>query len=167
MKLIITCLLSLLVLTSCTEGNVHEDLAANDKNNNQIIDRYEDFINEDIDENTPESRDLKKMLFLYGKYQFQMLNEEDLNKVTAKKHSNVNDIAIDCLIIILRNNKDLMRYKIVKDNLPMINFNKIDSLNLVTESLFLKKAKYLDFLHGEVITTKNIKCTHKLEGNYE
>lgn len=156
-----------IIFCSCNEADVYKDLSTNDKNNNQIIDRFENFIHKDINEDDPASRDLKKLLLIYGQYQFQMLNERDLNLVTSKMHSKKNDAVIDCLIIILRTNKDLMRYSIVKDNLPMIDFNKIDSLNLVTRSLFSKKAKYLDFLHGEIITTKNIKCNLELEGHYE
>lgn len=159
-------LLVLSLMSGCFEKDEYESLKAHDKNNNKIIDEFEEYVKDEISGDDVASQDLRHLLYLYAENFYNIINDKNLDVKKSYYYSDQSMIYSNCIGYLARKSDDLKKYEVVSEY-NNLNGRVIITKLVVSKEIYKKRSMYNGFLHGKVMLAGTPKCNLKLKGNYE
>jgi len=150
----------------CFEKDEYESLKAHDKNNNKIIDEFEDYVNTEVNGDDLASQELRELLFKYGIVFYEVINERKLDRKKAFAYRNSEETISDCISFIASKNEELKKYKIITE------YNSLDvriilPKLIVSKEIYKKNAVYNGHFHGYTkLVNDSFSCNLEREGDY-
>ncbi len=149
----------------CFEKDEYESLKAHDKNNNKIIDEFEDYVNTEVNGDDLASQDLRYILFLYAENFYNIINEKELDKQKAYEFKRKSEAYNGCVRYIASHYKEFIKYDFIIEY-DIFKSSKLLPLLVVNKKIYKKYAIYSGLLHGRVGTPIKKICNIKLKEKY-
>lgn len=166
MKRICSFFIIAILLSGCTSKDEYESLREHDKNNNKIIDEYEDYINSVVTGDDLASQDLKYILELYAINFYKIIDSKDLDKRKALRFKALFRIYNSCILFISKKRQKLKEYELISE-FNTLQHRLVSHKLVVDREIYKKYAIYNGFFHGESSDPWATECKLKLKAKYD